>query len=159
MPTSHQIEVHALEAHKAAGYAALVHRAVATTLDGFGTASYEVGIQLVPAAVIRRLNRDFRGVDEVTDVLSFAIGDEVEPYQPKQRSRYLGDIAICVERAEEQAATYGHPVSREMAYLAVHGTLHLLGHDHEGPAEQRTMRSAEESVMARIGEPEPHAGA
>jgi probable rRNA maturation factor len=92
-------------------------------------------------------------VDAPTDVLSFGDDGPATPFvgQP-DAPRYLGDIAISYERVLAQAADYGHSVSRELAYLAVHGALHLLGYDHErGPDGAAAMRAREEAVMAALG--------
>ena len=65
---------------------------------------------------------------------------------------YLGDIMICRSRAVEQAAEYGHSLSRELAFLAVHGTLHILGYDHMNEAEEQVMRGRQRTILERIGE-------
>lgn len=91
---------------------------------------------------LRRLNRNFRGKDFPTDVLSF-------PSDGK--SSYLGDIAISVDRAAESAGTYGHSVEEEVQILLLHGLLHLLGMDHE--TDQGEMARAEAEWRARIGLP------
>lgn len=158
MPNRHSVEVHSLDAYDAEGYASLAFAAVTAALDAHADKASEVGVELVPSAVIRRLNRDYRGVDDVTDVLSFPMGEGEPVAVPDDLPAYLGDVAICVDRALDQAREYGHTPAREVAYLAVHGTLHLLGFDHERDDDRRRMREAEELVMARIGQPEPHAG-
>lgn len=134
--------------------ATLVERAAYTALaNEQAPAGCELGIRITTDAELHRLNRDFRGVDAPTDVLSFADdGDRgpfvVAPDQP----RYLGDIAISYQRVLAQAAEYGHSPARELAYLTVHGVLHLLGYDHErGPADEAVMRTREEAVMATLG--------
>lgn len=134
--------------------AALVEQAARTALaNEQAPAGCELGIRITTDAELHRLNRDFRGVDAPTDVLSFADdGDRgpfvVAPDQP----RYLGDIAISYQRVLAQAAEYGHSPARELAYLTVHGVLHLLGYDHErGPADEAVMRTREEAVMATLG--------
>ncbi|WP_298401147.1 rRNA maturation RNase YbeY [uncultured Chloroflexus sp.] len=136
--------------------ATLVERAAHTALaNEQAPAGCELGIRITTDAELHRLNRDFRGVDAPTDVLSFADdGDRgpfvVAPDQP----RYLGDIAISYQRVLAQAAEYGHSPARELAYLTVHGVLHLLGYDHErGPADEAAMRAREEAVMATLGLP------
>ena len=98
---------------------------------------------------IRQLNRDFRNVDRVTDVLTFPSreGEEL----PGSPDGYLGDIMICRSRAVEQAAEYGHSLSRELAFLAVHGTLHILGYDHMNEAEEQVMRDRQRIALERIG--------
>ena len=99
---------------------------------------------------IRQLNRDFRQVDRVTDVLTFPSREgEALLGTP---DGYLGDIMICRSRALEQAAEYVHSLSRELAFLAVHGTLHILGYDHMNEAEEQVMRARQRTILERIGE-------
>jgi probable rRNA maturation factor len=86
-----------------------------------------VSIVLAGDATLRRLNRDFRGKDVTTDVLSFASGAEELP----DGSRPLGEIVISVAQAARQAETFGHSLAHELRVLAIHGYLHLLGYDHE----------------------------
>lgn len=90
---------------------------------------------------IRRLNREFRGVDKVTDVLSFP-DDEPDSYR--------GDIAICLSRAQEQAAEIGQTLIREMAFLALHGALHLHGMDHMEETEAERMYARQRKIMAEV---------
>lgn len=118
-----------------------------------GPEEAEVSLTLVDDSRIHELNRDYRGVDRPTDVLSFALQEETEdePEILDYEDAVLGDIIISVERARAQAEEYGHSFEREIAYLAVHGTLHLLGYDHESEAEKVEMRRQEEAVMSRIG--------
>lgn len=115
-----------------------------------GPEDAEVSLTLTNDAHIWELNRTYRGVDRPTDVLSFALQEEneEEPEIFGYEDNALGDIVISVERAREQALEYGHSLEREIVYLAVHGTLHLLGFDHETEAEKAIMRRQEEAVMA-----------
>ena len=99
---------------------------------------------------IRQLNRDFRQVDRVTDVLTFPSREGAALIGSPDG--YLGDIMICRSRAVEQAAEYGHSLSRELAFLAVHGTLHILGYDHMNEAEEQIMRARQRTILERIGE-------
>jgi probable rRNA maturation factor len=89
----------------------------------------EAGVVLVGPEVMRELNDEHRGIDEVTDVLAFPIDGDVD--LPDDVPRLLGDVVICLDQAAEQAASAGHAPGRELTILAVHGTLHLLGYDHE----------------------------
>ena len=110
---------------------------------------------------IQRLNRDFRNVDSVTDVLSFPANDLTCPIsktgitcdmEVDDGMVFLGDIIICYERACDQAEDYGHSLKRELCFLALHGTLHLLGYDHEpGGLELVRMREKEEEVLVKLG--------
>ena len=101
---------------------------------------------------IRELNRQFRGIDKATDVLSFPQDEPVGEAFPLvgPAPRPLGDIVISGDRVRAQAADYGHSQRRELAYLAVHGLLHLLGFDHETEPDRERMRRAEESALAEI---------
>ena len=93
-------------------------------------------IALVSDAVVRRLNRRFRGVDRVTDVLSFAVPVGAPDWRPRSEERWLGDIVIALGVARHQAKAAGHHLRMELRVLALHGLLHLLGYDHEADAGQ-----------------------
>jgi probable rRNA maturation factor len=113
----------------------------------------EAALLLAGNATLHRLNRDYRGVDAPTDVLSFAQleGPPIVAAASPEGPVYLGDVAISVERARRQAAELGHSFQREMAYLLVHGLLHLLGYDHDTDAAQAEMRRVEELALSRLG--------
>ncbi|MDR0818308.1 MAG: rRNA maturation RNase YbeY [Oscillospiraceae bacterium] len=99
-----------------------------------------VSVLLCSRREIRRLNREFRDTDKVTDVLSF----------PDAQGG--GDIALCVYKVKRQAREYGHSTEREAAYLAVHSALHLLGYDHvTNKRDAKRMRKREEEIMAVLG--------
>lgn len=109
-----------------------------------------VDLTLVGEETIQQLNRDYRNIDTVTDVLSFAQEDEsAEPgyIRGEGEPELLGDIIICVPRAQSQAEEYGHSFRRELGYLAIHGLLHLVGFDHDTPEKQSVMREREESLL------------
>ncbi len=136
---------------------------------------YEVDVSLVGDEEIADLNSEYRGMNCSTDVLSFPMcdpedfsvydpveGDIVElPEVPNldlpgdmgtcDQVDILGDIVISMPRAVEQAAEYGHSLTREACYLAVHGALHLVGYDHETPEDRDHMRRVEEMVMTALG--------
>lgn len=192
----------------------LLRKGISETLAmAGGLEDSEIGVVLVDDETIRLLNKNYRGVDRPTDVLSFALRekgegepdiflnglwesdteeeindfeelpnpavrvksdysvelimeeefghdedyDETWPRNRKEQLLYddlvLGDIVISVERAYAQAEEYGHSLAREIVYLAVHGTLHLLGYDHYTDAEGIEMRRLEEQVMNKIGLP------
>lgn len=97
---------------------------------------------------IRTLNRDFRSVDRITDVLTFPAW---EGDMPLVADGYLGDIMICLERAHEQAEEYGHSIERELAFLTVHGVLHLLGFDHMTEEDEMIMRAKQTEILNRMG--------
>ena len=110
---------------------------------------------------IRRLNREMRAIDSVTDVLSFPsldgiFGKKIEKKNfptdlDEQGNLFLGSIAICKKRAKEQAEEYGHSIIREMNYLAAHGICHLLGYDHIDESDKKVMREKEERVLEKMG--------
>ncbi len=127
---------------------ALIERAVKTALAHRNNTG-SVGVLLTSEQEIQRLNREFRNIDRVTDVLSFPAWEGEQIAVPPDG--YLGDIAICMARAAEQAQTYGHSIEREMAFLAVHGTLHLLGFDHMNEDEERLMRGQQKEIMEEMG--------
>ncbi len=110
----------------------------------------EVSLSFVSGDEIRVLNRDFRDVDRVTDVLSFPQFDDLNDI-PEEGSIILGDVVICTEQALSQAEEYGHAAERELVYLFVHSMFHLLGYDHMEEDEKAEMRAAEEKVMSAIG--------
>ena len=113
-----------------------------------GSEEAEVSLMLVDNQRIHSLNKEYRGVDRPTDVLSFALQEDVEEEPDGMfEDEMLGDIVISAERAREQAEEYGHSFEREIVYLAVHGTLHLLGYDHEEEQDKQEMRTKEEEVM------------
>lgn len=101
---------------------------------------------------IQQINVQHRGINSPTDVLSFPLVDASVGFAlPPDAPRELGDVIVSYPRAVAQAEEYGHSVQREVAYLVVHGVLHILGHDHEVPAEQATMRQREEAALAVAG--------
>ena len=109
---------------------------------------------------IRRLNRELRNTDAVTDVLSFPSLDNIlgkvilkkdfPADLDEEGNLFLGSIAICVKRAKEQAEEYGHSLERELNYLAAHGICHLLGYDHIEEGDRALMREKEEKVLSKI---------
>jgi probable rRNA maturation factor len=140
----------------------LLTTTVQTTLktEGFDTPA-EVSVLLVEDDEIRGINREFRAKDSVTDVLSF-------PMLKMEYGRFLeepgasdildgrvllGDIVISVPKALEQAQSYGHTPQRELAFLTVHGLLHLLGYDHEQPGQEETMTEKQEKILMELGLP------
>ncbi|MCC7372112.1 MAG: rRNA maturation RNase YbeY [Chloroflexi bacterium] len=113
-------------------------------------------VTLVDDEEIRQINQQHRGIDKATDVLSFPLleaDDEADGrfLLPPDVPRELGDVIVSYPRAVEQAEEYGHSVERELAYLIVHGVLHIMGHDHEAPDEQATMRAREEAALLVAG--------
>lgn len=114
----------------------------------------EVSVSFVTPEEIQTLNRDYRNVDRVTDVLSFPQFDSVDDLIEMQEETgvaELGDVVICMDRAREQAEEFGHPLEREVIYLFVHSILHLLGYDHMEEEEKKEMRAREDQVMSELG--------
>lgn len=108
----------------------------------------EVSVTLTDNEEIHILNREYRGVDRPTDVLSFPIFDEDD----MGGKTVLGDIVLSLEKAEEQAREFGHCFEREVAFLTVHSMLHLLGYDHEeGKAQESEMFSRQEAILCKMG--------
>lgn len=99
----------------------------------------EISIALVSDQIIKDLNNKYRQLDQATDVLSFPMDEAL-----------WGDIIISVEKVKDQAEAYGHSQKRELAYLLVHGLLHLLGYDHKNLGEKEEMRQKEERVLSEL---------
>ena len=118
----------------------------------YGVENGEVSITLTNNEYIHELNREYRHIDRPTDVLSFALNESEEPaIENGPDINVLGDLVISVERAEEQAADYGHSVRREIAFLTVHGMLHLLGYDHMEETDRMEMEQEQRYVMDQLG--------
>lgn len=140
---------------------ALAQRAVEAALDADGlTHRVNVGITLVDDEEIAQINAQFRGVDAVTDVLSFPM-HEVDIAQASAQARpgdidpatgelLLGDIVVAVERARAQAVEYGHSFQREFGFLVVHGMLHLMGYDHMTVSDEQVMRAMQQKVLSAL---------
>ncbi|HHV71161.1 MAG TPA: rRNA maturation RNase YbeY [Clostridia bacterium] len=114
----------------------------------------EVSIALVDNDEIRQLNKKYRQIDSATDVLSFPFIEDWRKWEPQpyEEKMVLGDIIISLEKAVEQAENYGHSLERELAFLTVHGVLHLLGYDHKEEEERKLMRGKEELVLSSLGQ-------
>ena len=142
--------------HIPTGVRLLIRRCCHATLEieGFD-GSAEVNVTLVDNESIRRINNEQRGIDSVTDVLSFPLGEDGKyDLNPKTGVKMLGDVVMSIERAKEQAEQFGHSFQREIGYLTVHSVLHLLGYDHvDGGLDAVRMREREEAIMASVGLP------
>ena len=136
----------------------VIRRAVNAALryEEFG-ADAEISVTLTDNEGIRELNREYRNIDRETDVLSFPLfdGDIPSPEQGEKTIKIpLGDIVVSMEKAEAQAAEYGHSLTRELAFLCVHSVLHLLCYDHElGEAEEKDMFRRQEEILEQNGFP------
>ncbi|MEW5989202.1 MAG: rRNA maturation RNase YbeY [Chloroflexota bacterium] len=129
---------------------ARLNQAVAAVLTQEGVmAPAALTLLLTGDERLQELNQQFLGLDEPTDVLSFPAG----PPMPgmAQMTPYLGDIAVSVPRAAQQAAAGGHSLAAELQLLAVHGTLHLLGYDHAEPDKKEVMWAAQTTALERLG--------
>ncbi len=137
--------------------AILVQRSVdaAAAAAGFDPAvAAELSVLLCDDAAIRDLNRTWRGKDKATNVLSFPAADATPPGAP----RLMGDIAIALETTRREAIEEGKSLPDHLRHLLVHGTLHLLGRDHEDAADATAMEALERHVLASLGVADPYAG-
>lgn len=124
----------------------------------------EVNITLVDEETIQNINREYRNIDKITDVLSFPLISYSHPEQldeedlicqdafnPDSGELMLGDIVICVPRMLEQAIEYGHSAQREYAFLIAHSMMHLFGHDHMEAEEAAVMEEKQERILQKLG--------
>ncbi|MCI0337450.1 MAG: rRNA maturation RNase YbeY [Acidobacteria bacterium] len=100
-------------------------------LDRIGREDWTLTIIFIRDRMMRELNRDYRGIDQPTDVLSFAYHESMNFSEPEAEANHLGDVVISVETAEAYARELGLTYDREIAHLVIHGALHLAGYDHE----------------------------
>ena len=117
--------------------------------------NYEVDVSLVDDETIHEMNRDYRGVDRVTDVISFAFEDDDGPkgqIKGAEVPRMLGEIFLCIPQALRQAETIGNTADREISFLFVHGLLHLLGYDHMTEEDEAIMFPLQEKILANAKE-------
>lgn len=117
--------------------------------EGYATDA-EVGLTFVDNAYIQSLNAEYRGIDRPTDVLSFAMNEGEDMPEEAEAEDLLGDIVISLPTALSQSKEYGHSFEREVAYLTAHGTLHLLGYDHQTEEDREVMRQKEEAILGRL---------
>ena len=143
---------------------ALLDSVAGACFEAEGIEGAGFGIRIVDGAAIRILNRDMRGVDQETDVLSFPTVDYPggktardcprrlkREYDPYLGYVNLGDCAINLDRASAQAAEYGHSLKRELSYLTAHSAFHLMGYDHMSEEEKKQMREMEEKALGALG--------
>lgn len=107
----------------------------------------DLSIVLTDDARLQQLNRDYLGIDAPTDVLSFPASET----DPQTGARYIGDILISMPRAQSQADAAGHALESEVQLLAVHGVLHLLGHDHANPDQKTLMWRTQAEILESLG--------
>jgi probable rRNA maturation factor len=140
----------------------VIKNAIKTALTNEGLkVKTEISMILIDDNEIKQINKEFRGIDKATDVLSFPAFDDQEDFNllindcsavdMNSEALVLGDIAISLETANRQSIEYGHSFYREAAYLTVHSILHLLGYDHMEEDEKKVMRDREEIIMNKVG--------
>jgi len=149
-----QIGIHVEEKFRGVVDEGWTRRIAQTVLKAEGVVPpYEVGLVFTDSETVKQLNRDYREVDEPTDVLAFCmlpqkgVGDSFA--LPPDGVTRLGEVIISYPQAAEQAREQGHSPERELALLIIHGILHLLGYDHEEPEEQSKMRERERELLER----------
>jgi probable rRNA maturation factor len=129
----------------------VIERSIPMARPDLGTA-VEISVTFVDNDEIQAMNLAHRGLDRPTDVLSFSLleGEEM-PAPPEGELLPLGDIVVNLERCAEQATEYGHSFDRELGFLVAHGMLHLMGFDHQTPAEEAAMMAKSEEILAELG--------
>jgi probable rRNA maturation factor len=138
---------------------ALVERACRTALTAAAPnlAGGAISLLLTDDAAVRILNRDWRGKDKPTNVLSFPGDDPLDgPLNPDLPPPQIGDIALALETIRREALDQQKPVDHHLTHLVVHGTLHLLGYDHEEEEEATEMEALETAILAGFGIPDPY---
>lgn len=140
---------------------ALVRKVEKATFKHLGQKDFFlIDITVVDEDTIKNLNASARGVDKVTDVLSFPCFEKLDlPVDKSEFSEFdydgshvlLGSIMICRKRAEEQAKEYGHSYARELGFLACHGFLHILGFDHIDPEDEKVIIAHQKAIMNAVG--------
>ena len=116
----------------------------------------DVSVRIVDEQEMRALNRDYREQDKPTNVLAFPAGDA--GFVPPGETPLLGDIVVCASVVTREAAEQGKPLEHHWAHMLVHGTLHLLGHDHATDAQAQTMEALERRILGSCGIADPYAG-
>ncbi|MDF1719857.1 MAG: rRNA maturation RNase YbeY [Minwuia sp.] len=136
---------------------ATVQRAVRSAIAGFDAADAmgDISVALMDDASIRVLNRDFRNKDAATNVLSFPLDGEAEMLPPGENAP-LGDIAVALETVQREAAAEEKDFGDHLSHMIVHGTLHLLGYDHEQDDDAEEMEALEREVLATMGIADPY---
>ena len=117
--------------------------------EGLEDTELEFSIIIVDNKRIHEINKEYRGIDRPTDVISFALEDSIDAVP--ENYRILWDIYISIDKVKEQAKEYGHSEKRELAFLTVHGFLHLLGYDHMEIEEEKVMFAKQEEILNGFG--------
>ena len=149
-----QIGIHVEEEFRGVVDEGWVRRIAQTVLKAEGVAPpYEVSLVFTDSEAVKQLNRDYRGVDEPTDVLAFYMlpqkGADSSFALPPDGVTRLGEVIISYPQAAEQAKEQGHSPEKELALLIIHGIFHLLGYDHEEPEEESKMRERERELLEK----------
>lgn len=112
----------------------------------------EISVLLCDNAYIHTINKEYRHIDRPTDVISFALNEELDEEEQKgiPSNTLIGDLIISLDKAKEQGEEYGHGMERELAYLTVHGCLHILGYDHMTDEDKAEMRTEEEYILQTL---------
>jgi probable rRNA maturation factor len=130
----------------------IIRRAVSRAAAMLSTSGTELAIVLTDDSAIRLLNRDWRGIDAATNVLSFP----AKSARGKRLGQPLGDIVLAYETIAREAGNEGKPFAHHVAHLAVHGFLHLVGFNHERDEDAATMERAESDILQQLAIPNPH---
>ncbi len=123
--------------------------------EGIEESKLGITVTLTTPSNIQKINKEYRGIDKATDVLSFPMFEKDELVQKIQKKDFilediLGDIIICIKRVEEQAEEYEHSFERELSYMLVHGFYHLMGYDHIKEEDKKEMRPKEEKILTEL---------
>lgn len=153
---AYEIAVEVAEQYAAEVNAASLRAVAAAALAACGVAEAELTLVITDDEEVQTLNREYRGVDAPTDVLSFAAQEgedtiSVPPELAAEMARYLGDVLIAYPYTTRQAARYGVPLMAELRLLVAHGVLHLLGYDHADEEGEAAMWARQEAVLAQFG--------
>ncbi|MBU0278541.1 rRNA maturation RNase YbeY [Gemella sp. zg-1178] len=127
---------------------------IAADYENINKSKTEFSLSIVDIEQIHKINKEYRGIDRPTDVISFALNDDVEDELEiigGEQDNYIGDIIICFEIAKEQAKEYEHSLERELGFLAVHGFLHLLGYDHATKEDEIEMFTKQKEILEKYG--------
>jgi probable rRNA maturation factor len=129
-------------------YIPLIKRVIRTCVGTeYPKHKFEVNLTICDNNYIQELNKEHRGIDAPTDVLSFPFYD----FDTPEVTTLLGDIVISIDKAKEQAVSYGHSLKRELCFLAAHSSLHLLGYDHEDEKEREDMENRQRELLDSLG--------
>jgi len=117
-------------------------------LSSLGIKEANFSIIFVNDKEIKKINKEYRKIDKPTDVITFALNDNLNIKLPYE---ILGDIYISIDRVKDQAKTYGHSQKRELSFLAIHGLLHLLGYSHDSKEDEKIMFKLQEEILTENG--------